>query len=327
MKKFILLLSFFLSSFAYGENSMTIDSTTVVTPEGFGQYLSELLINRGDIKESPIAISINTLLPNEDFSKYEDSPANLILSILKGYEISLPKSWDRLLYNADKLKLDNNTNYLKTFFSKTHNEKYKCVSVLKHETKFYALSFEVLTWKKDSSYIINVNDKLVEFKTIDKLLKDYLKNLYVLEKVNTDANSEHSAYKYNKNVCVKIKNKIIPSLNIFIDKLTHAIIENQTYDTFSAGQKSINGKELGKNWTNLISYFKENGCSDLQCSKSSIDNVSLEDSNLYNVFLVYKFTSKDKTYKFTCLGELVAGSWNLMKISSIEEEPEFKLQF
>jgi hypothetical protein len=84
---------------------------------------------------------------------------------------------------------------------------------------------------------------------------------------------------------------------------------------------------LEKKWTKLVSYFKENGGSDLQCNRTSFDNVSLEDSNLYNMLLLFKFTSKDKTYKFTCLGKLVEGNWNLIEISSIEEEPEFKFQF
>lgn len=327
MKKFILLLSVFLYSFAYGENNLKVDSTTIVTPEGFGQYLSELLINRGDIKDSPIAVNINTLLPNKDFSKYEGSPANFILSILKEYQISLPQSWDRLLFCADKLNIDNKTNYVKTYFCKTHNDKYKCVAVLKHSTKFYALTFEVLTWKKDSNYVISVSDKLVEFNSIDKLVKDYSKRLYDLDTKKTNVSPERNAYQYNKNVCVKINDKSIPSFNSFVDKLTRAINENQSYNIFISGQKNTQGKELEKKWTNLVSYIKENGCSDLQCHKTSMNNVSLEDSNLCNVFLTYKFTSKDKTYTFTCFGTLVDENWYLLEISDFVEEPEFKLQF
>ncbi len=329
MKKFILLLSVFLYSFAYGEVNVKVDSTIIVTPEGIGQYLSALLINRGDIKESKAAININKLFPNEDFSKFEDSPANFILSILKGYEILLPQSWDRLLKNTDNLNLDNNTNYVKTFFSKT--DKYKCVAVLKNSTKFYTLTFEVLTWKKDSNYVLHVSDKLSEFNSIDKLLKDYLEKRFDIADEQTNANSERYSYLYNKNAFVKIKNKTIPSFNSFVDKLTHSIKEMQSYSELMSGQKNTHGKELENYWIDLISYIQKNNYSDLQCYNTTIDNISYKDTDVYtdvyNVFLLYRFSSKNKTYTFSCFATLVDENWYLLDISHIEEEPKIEFRF
>lgn len=327
MKKFILLLSVFLYSFAYGENNLKVDSTTIVTPEGFGQYLSELLINRGDIKDSPIAVNINTLLPNTDFSKYEGSPANFILSILKEYQISLPQSWDRLLFCADNLNIDDKTNYVKTFFSKTHNDKYKCVAVLKNSTKFYALTFEVLSWKKDSSYVIDVNDKLREFNSIEKLIKDYSEKLYDLKDKKANTNPEIKVYQYNKNACVKIKNKTIQSYNSFVDNLNHAIKEKQSYVELTAGEKKIQGDVLEKHWKSLISYIQKNDYSDLQCKMTSMNNTTYEDVDVYNVCFTYRFSSKNRTYTFFCFATLVNENWKLIDISPFKEEPEFKLQF
>jgi len=321
------LLSVFLYTFAYGEVNVKVDSTIVVTPEGIGQHLSVLLINRGDIKESQAAININKLFPNEDFSKFEDSPANFILSIFKGYEALLPQSWNRLLKSADNLNLENNANYVKTFFSKVSQDKYKCVAVLKNSNKFYGLTFEVLTWEKDS-YVLYVSDKLDEFNSIDKLLKDYLEKWSDIggdEQAN--ANSEENEYMYNKNVDVKIKNKTVPSFNSFVDKLTHSIKGMQSYNELISEQKNTNRKEFEKSWRDLISYIEKNNYSDLKCHDTLMNNLSYEDTDVYNVALSYRFSSKNKTYTFSCFATLVDENWCLLDISPIEEEPKIEFRF
>ena len=50
--------------------------------EKIGKHLSELLINRGDIAESPFALKIECLYPDKEFAKFEDSPAEFILAML-----------------------------------------------------------------------------------------------------------------------------------------------------------------------------------------------------------------------------------------------------
>ena len=149
MKKFkhILFLSFlfFIYSSVYGQKELSTDTTQINTPEGIGQYLSELVINRCDIDKSSVALNLNKMLPNEDFSKYKDSPANFILSALISSQYLVTINWNKLLFNADNLLINSNSKYISTYFVQTNKDKYSCIAILKSASKFYSLKFDLLT--------------------------------------------------------------------------------------------------------------------------------------------------------------------------------------
>jgi len=56
--------------------------------DSIGKNVSELLIQRGIIEDSKYAIKIKNLFPDEDFSKFEDSPAELLLNIYMVHNLS-----------------------------------------------------------------------------------------------------------------------------------------------------------------------------------------------------------------------------------------------
>ena len=59
-----------------------------------GKLTSELLINKQSIDTFKYAIKIKSLYPDEDFSKFDDSPAEVILEMLHYAELELPNKQD-----------------------------------------------------------------------------------------------------------------------------------------------------------------------------------------------------------------------------------------
>ena len=91
-----ILISFFIALLV-GNGTIVAQEKKTNTIEAIGKHLSELLINRGNISESQYAIDIERLFPDEDFSKYEDSPAEFIVAMLYGSQLLLPETWAELL--------------------------------------------------------------------------------------------------------------------------------------------------------------------------------------------------------------------------------------
>jgi len=138
------------------------------TIEEIGKHLSELLINRGNIDESQYAIKIERLFPNEDFSDFEDSPAEFILSMMYGAELILPKVWAGLLLQADSLNINENAKYFKTYDNETGNDTFLLTSVLTQSSKYYAFSFIVLQWE-NSKYVMRIYKKMKEYNNVEEL--------------------------------------------------------------------------------------------------------------------------------------------------------------
>ena len=157
MKMLVFLIALFVSSgtlFAQKDETKTI--------EEIGKHLSELLISRGDINESPFAIKIKRLYPDEDFSKFEDSPAEFILAMLCGAELVLPETWAGLLTQADSLGVNKNAKYLKTYYDQKRSDNFLLTCVLKQSSKYYAFSAIVLGWE-DNKYVMRLFKKMKEY--------------------------------------------------------------------------------------------------------------------------------------------------------------------
>ena len=167
------LLMFFLLALFVGNGTLFAQKNKTKTIEEIGKHLSELLINRGDINESPFAIKIERLYPDENFSKFEDSPAEFILAMLYGAQLLLPETWTELLSQADSLGVNKNAKYLKTYYDQKGSDNFVLTCVLKQSSKYYAFSSVVLGWE-DDKYVMRILKKMKEYDS----KKELEKNLY-----------------------------------------------------------------------------------------------------------------------------------------------------
>lgn len=148
--------------------SQNLFSQTDSRIENIGKLTSELLINKKSIDNFKYAIKIKSLYPDEDFSKFEDSPAEVILGMLYGAELELPKTWNNLLKETNQLKIDENSVYIRTYSYKMNNDSHIVSSVIKSNSKFYLFSFNLLEWDKDI-YISRLYKEIKEFKNIEDI--------------------------------------------------------------------------------------------------------------------------------------------------------------
>jgi hypothetical protein len=169
--KTIKVLTFFLIALFIGNGTMFAQKKKANTIEEIGKHLSEMLISRGDIKESPFAINVECLFPNEDFSKFEDSPAEFILAMLYGSQLLLPDTWAELLLQADSLNINKNAQYLRTYHIQRAKDSFVLTCILKQSYKYYAFSSVVLGWK-DDKYVMRIYKKIKEFNNKKELKKN-----------------------------------------------------------------------------------------------------------------------------------------------------------
>lgn len=327
MNKFLILLVASLLLLKCKEINKNVDTVVIETPEGIGQYLSELLISRGDIKNTEVVVDTKKLFPKLFFTNYKDGPASFIVAALKGYQYLLPKCWDNLLNNADKYNIDINTRYVETYFVQTDKDKYACVAILKYKIKLYALSFEVLKWKDRNNYVLCVGDTLGVFDSVGKLLENYSRNLLSIEYMETKADTGGSAYPYNKNVNVKITNKTIPSFECSVERLTQSIKMNQSNGEFMSGQNNAQGTVLEMHWKALAAFIKKDSCRDIKCEKAMLHNLPYKDTKAYSVLLTYGLQSNEIKYVFSCALSLFDNSWSLSDISPVEEKSKIDFTF
>lgn len=147
------VLMFVLTVLFIGNGTLFAQKNKTDSIEEIGKHLSELLINRGKINESPFAIKIERLFPDEDFAKFEDSPAEFILSMLYGSQLILPETWAGLLLQADSLGVNKNAKYLKTCYEQKNKDNFILTCILKQSSKYYAFSSVVLGWE-DGKYVV-----------------------------------------------------------------------------------------------------------------------------------------------------------------------------
>ena len=142
MKKiYFIFLLFIFSQNLFSQNDNRI--------ENIGKLTSELLINKNSIENFKYAIKLKSLYPDEDFSKFEDSPAEVILAMLYGAELELPNTWNNILQESNQFKIDNKSVYINTYYYKMSNDSYIVSSVIKSQDKFYLFSYNLLEWDKD----------------------------------------------------------------------------------------------------------------------------------------------------------------------------------
>ena len=161
-RKTMKVLTVFLIVLLIGSGILFAQKSKTNDIEKIGKHLSELLISRGDINESPFAIKIKRLYPDEDFSKFEDSPAEFILAMLYGAELVLPETWAGLLSQADSLGVNKNAKYLKTYYDQKRSDNFLLTCVLKQSSKYYAFSAIVLGWE-DDKYVMRLFKKMKEY--------------------------------------------------------------------------------------------------------------------------------------------------------------------
>lgn len=166
--KMIRILMFFFVAVFVVNPTLVAQEKERNTIEEIGIHLSELLISRGNISESQYAIDIERLFPDEDFSKYEDSPAAFIVTMLYGSQLLLPEIWTELLIKADSLNVNKKAKYYKTYYNEGPKDSYTLTCVLKQTSKYYAFSAVVLGWE-DDKYVMRIYKKMKEYKNIKEL--------------------------------------------------------------------------------------------------------------------------------------------------------------
>lgn len=162
-----ILISFFIALLV-GNGTIVAQEKKTNTIEAIGKHLSELLINRGNISESQYAIDIERLFPDEDFSKYEDSPAEFIVAMLFGSQLLLPETWAELLLQADSLNVSRKAKYLKTYYKEGGKDSFTLTCVLKQSSKYYAFSAVVLGWEEEK-YVMRIYKKMKKYNKIEEL--------------------------------------------------------------------------------------------------------------------------------------------------------------
>jgi hypothetical protein len=166
--KTLKIFVFFLIVLFVGNETLFAQKNETNTIEEIGKHLSELLISRGDIEKSPFAINIKRLFPDEDFSKFEDSPAEFILAMLYGAQLTLPETWAGLLLQADSLGVNKKAKYLKTYYDQKRSDNFLLTCVLKQSSKYYAFSAIVLGWE-DDKYVMRLFKKMKEYNNMKEL--------------------------------------------------------------------------------------------------------------------------------------------------------------
>lgn len=136
--------------------------------ENIGKATSQLLIKGENIDNFKYAINIKSLYPNEDFSKFEDSPADVILNMLHGAELELPKAWNELERESSEHKIDKTSKYIFTYNHKMGVDNYIATSVIESQSKYYVFSYNLLQWGTDM-YISRFYKKVIEFEAMEQI--------------------------------------------------------------------------------------------------------------------------------------------------------------
>lgn len=136
--------------------------------EDISKQLSELLMERKKIDDFKYVIRIKSLYPDEGLSNVEDSPAELILGMLYGAELELPKTWNELLKVSNQFKINQNSHYINTYSYKMGVDNYIVSTVIKAQSKYYVFSYNLLEWGNDI-YISRFYKELKEFESIEKI--------------------------------------------------------------------------------------------------------------------------------------------------------------
>lgn len=160
MKKIYIIFLLIIAQTLFSQKDNRIENISKAT--------SLLLIKGDNIDNFKYAIKIKSLYPNDDFSKFKDSPAEVILNMLHGAELELPKAWNELIKESNKYKIDKTAEYVLTYNHKMGVDNYIVTSVIKSNSKYYAFSYNLLEWGKDI-YVSRFYKKVLEYKTIEEL--------------------------------------------------------------------------------------------------------------------------------------------------------------
>ncbi len=136
--------------------------------ENISRNTSELLLKKENIDNYKYAIKIKSLYPNEDFSKFKDSPAEAVLGMLHQSELELPKIWNELVKKIIEYKTDKTAKYFTTYYHKMGVDNYIVTSVIKTDSKYFAFSYNLLEWGKDI-YISRFYKEIKEFENIEEI--------------------------------------------------------------------------------------------------------------------------------------------------------------
>jgi hypothetical protein len=337
MNRILLILEINLLILSAQTCLATNDSTTIVTPERIGKCLSDLLVARGDIKESSLAINIHRLFPDEDFSQFEDSPAMFILTMLYGQQLLLPQAWDNLLFHADSLNIDKQAEYLKTYFVQIQKDQFLSTVVLMKFSKYYTFTFSILEWKNDR-FVMRIYENFKEYNNMEELEE----NLFDIEElwIESDMSDSYSEketlevkeYKHNQSyklpeieeICVISANSFTEDLTLAIEQLKEYGSENIFLSVDEYNEFSDYDESMKKMWKELIFTLKEEKDFHIQNKSILLRNFP---ADFYSVVITYNIDFQSESYTLNCLATLINDKWKLIDILPLEKNKKFMFTF
>lgn len=350
-KTFILLLILILPILLNGKNiQKENDSTSIITPEGIGKYLSELLINRQNLEKSSIMIDINNLSSREDWSENEDNNSvEAMLSFLSTQQIVLPLLWNKLLFEADSLHIDTNAKYIKTYFHQIDKNQFVATAVIESKSQYFALVFSLIEWE-NKQYIAKIGNQLPAYNNLYELkLDNFSGSTYRLDEDDIDDLKSVNSYVYNDYQPNIIENIYSPSLKPLLDELTSSIELSKNLDSTNllptksdllytlssipdkvvednhleseVEKKELEdaivdnyNRKLENSWREFLDLIKDKDISNLDLNNVSINNIYFDRDNVYSVFLEYKYEIGYEVYVLSCYSVMIDNKWKIFNI-------------
>lgn len=302
MRKIVSLLAcIWLCSF----NTFAQDTAKITTPEYLGNHLFEILINRGDIAQSPFAVDIDKLFPEQDFDEFNDSPAELVLTLLTGLQLQLPDAWNKILHTADSIALNKNATYIKTYFIPSYHQQYKLFTIIQsHLGSNYALIADIMQWNDNNTYITRVYELLQYNGDLNALIDKSLRMMEEEEDFFKDERPEVIPYKYDTSFTPSAYNETrIASYNLFVEKITNAIT---THIAFEDLDFALSLEEYREMFSDTI--MKE---AERLMNKADSDSIKMS----YREIL----SNRDKTYE-----SYIKGFWNEL-VDTLKQFQSFEI--
>lgn len=116
-------------------------------------------------------------------------------------ELELPETWNNLIKEANRLKIDENSEYISSYNQKISKDSYIVSYVIKSQTKYFVFSYNLMEWDKEI-YIFRFYNEILEFQNIEEIeLNPFIiieneleKEMKELEETLTDGKR---AFKFN----------------------------------------------------------------------------------------------------------------------------------
>lgn len=332
-----------------------LESDYIITPEGVGEHLFNLLVNRQDLQQSPVALDVDKIYPKEKFPRDEEYPALFVIGILQGQQILSKQAWDLLLHQADSLGIDQTAEYVGTVFESERRDGFKANVILKKASTYYMFAFQTIELEKNSISVKSIDDKFYIANSKNEVTEYIGKNVNSSDDLDLDTNNPFliadEPYVYNKHKDISYRKTMLPTINALTEKLGKAIEDSLSIDKLDylvleedlAFLNDLNEEEINnrkEKMSELLTYSKINWdtirSSELVMNSTKKSIVYTMYRNTYPMLNTYTsgfanlYETENKTTSVIIVALLVKGQWKIITILPPEvsdkiESEEFEL--